>query len=283
MESSTSGSQAWQGNGVEKGVLARYALVLDAMAAAPVGLTFAEIMRATGLPRGTLHRLLGALAQVGYVDRGDHGKVYALGRRLLALLHRRTPRETLAEMARPVLDALAARFGETAFLARLEGERVESAAMVLPGRERHSYVQPGREMPLHAAASAKAIFAFQPEAIVARVLQRPRVAFTPASRTGRRQVLAELATVRAKGYAACLDELDPGITSYACPIHVQGGVFHSVGLVGLTPRLERVRIADIVAVLQAAADELGRRLSGDAAPFARPNEGAPPRHAPAAR
>lgn len=250
------------GVGARGGILSRYALILDAVAASPSGLSFAEIMRATDLPRGTVHRLIGALSEVGYIEPADNRKIYVLGRRLVRLLYLRTPRETVIDLARPVLERLVERFAETAFLAKLEGERVESIAMALPETERHSYVQPGRVMPLHAAASAKAIFAFQPDSLVSRVLQRPRAAFTPRSQTDKKQTLAELAEVRKKGYAVCLDELDPGVSSYACPIHVRGGVYHSVGLVGVSQRLRRVPVSSIVSSLKEAADELAARLSG---------------------
>ena len=246
----------------EKGILGRYARVLDAVAASSGGLTFAEIMRKTGLPQGTVHRLIGALLRVGYIEPSHNRKIYVFGRRLLRLLHLRTPREIIVELARPVLEGLVERFAETAFVAKLENEDVESIAMVLPDSERHSYVQPGRIMPLHAAASAKAIFAFQDEDFLGRVLSRPLTAFTPRSTTTKKQVLAELARVRKTGYAVCLDELDPGVSSYACPIHIAGGVVHSVGLVGVSRRLEQVPTATIVTALREAASILRDRLSG---------------------
>ena len=246
----------------EKGILGRYARVLDAVAATPRGLTFAEIMRQTGLPQGTVHRLIAALLRVGYLEPSHNRKIYILGQRLLRLLHLRTPREIIVELALPVLKGLVERFAETAFVAKLEGENVESIAMVLPDSERHSYVQPGRVMPLHAAASAKAIFAYQDEKFLGQVLSRPLTAFTPKSTTTKKRVLTELARVRKTGYAACLDELDPGVSSYACPIHVAGRVFHSVGLVGVSQRLEQVPAATIVAALREAAQALRDRLSG---------------------
>ena len=66
----------------ETGILTRYAAVLDALAAAPEGLSLTEVVRATGLPRGTAHRLLGALRGVGYIAGRDGRKVYVLGPRL---------------------------------------------------------------------------------------------------------------------------------------------------------------------------------------------------------
>ncbi|MCC6469945.1 MAG: helix-turn-helix domain-containing protein [Alphaproteobacteria bacterium] len=249
----------------DKGILGRYARVLDAVAESPDGLAFAEIARKTGLPQGTAHRLIGALLRVGYINASQNRRIYVLGHRLLRLLHLRTPRELVAELARPVLKSLVERFAETAFVAKLEGDEVESIAMVLPEFERHSYVQPGRVMPLHAAASAKAIFAFQDKEFLGQALQRPLVTFTPKSITSKKKVLAELAQVRKAGYAACLDELDPGVSSYACPIPVPGGIFYSVGLVGVSQRLEQYSTATLVAALREAANALGERLSGRAA------------------
>lgn len=246
----------------EWGTLNRYALVLDAVAASRHGLTFAEIVRDTRLPRGTVHRLIGALVGVGYLANANDRKIYVLGARLMRLLHLGAPPEAVLARARPVLERLVERFRETAFLAKLEADQVESVAMVLPESERHSYVQPGRVMPLHAAASAKAIFAFQPKAAVERVLEQPRAAFTPKSRTNKKQILSELSRVRRTGYAECLDELDPGVSSYACPVHLAEGVFYSVGLVGVSQRLVRVPIEEIVSALSEAAKELGKRLSG---------------------
>ena len=53
------------------GILTRYAVVLDVMAAAPFGLTHSEIVAETGLPQGTVHRLIKALLGVGYVAHVD--------------------------------------------------------------------------------------------------------------------------------------------------------------------------------------------------------------------
>jgi DNA-binding IclR family transcriptional regulator len=246
----------------EQGVLGRYAAVLDAVAASPNGLILAEIMRATKLPRGTAHRLINSLLRVGYIEQHENRKIYVLGSRLIRLLHMRLARETLVDVSRPVLAPLAQRFKETAFLAKLEGGVVESAAMVMPERDRHSYVQPGRTMPLHAAASAKAIFAFQDEAFLARALEAKRVAFTAKTRTKRKDVLAELGRVRRDGFAMCLDELDPGVSSYACPVHVAGSVIYSVGLVGIAQNLQRFSVETIVSALRDAAETLGDRLAG---------------------
>lgn len=267
------------------GILGRYAVVLDAVAARPEGLILAEIMRATNLPQGTVHRLINALLKVGYIERRDNRKIYVVGNRLMRLLYLRLPRATLADIARPVLHELAQRFGETAFLAKLDKGTVESVATVMPAGDRRAYVQPGRIMPLHAAASAKAIFAFQTGDLLTRALAVERDAFTPKTLTQRKDVLAEFEQVRSSGYASCLDELDPGVASYACPVRIGDTVIYSVGLVGIAQSIERFPVATIIAALRDAADRLSALLSGGTTPLApvMPRGNAAPRRATNAR
>jgi DNA-binding IclR family transcriptional regulator len=243
----------------ETGILTRYATVLDTLAAAPGGLSLIEVVRATGLPRGTAHRLLGALRGVGFITGRDGRKVYVLGPRLLRLLHLGQAPAAVEAAVRPLLDGLAARFKETAFLAKLVGQEVRSVAMRVPDSESQSYVQPGRVMPVHAAASAKAIWAYQGAGPVARLVAEPRARFTDKTRTGEAELRADLERVRRNGYAVCDGELDPGVLSYACPVHLDGaGVLYAIGMVGLSQRLGRFAPEEVVAALRDAAEAFAR-------------------------
>jgi DNA-binding IclR family transcriptional regulator len=236
------------------GILVRYATMLEALAAAPGGLSLIEVVQATGLPRGTVHRLLGALRDVGYIAPRDGRKVYVLGPRLVRLLHLGVAPAAVSALAQPILADLVARFKETAFVAKLAGAEVQSAAMAVPEGDGQSYVQPGRVMPAHAAASAKAILAFQDEALIDEVLSRPRSKYTDNTRVAAAAVRADLERVRRQGFAVCDEELDPGVLSYACPVRLDGaGVLYSIGLVGLSQRLASHPEAEIVAVLRDAA------------------------------
>ncbi len=247
-----------------KGILSRYAAVLDAVAGRPGGLSLTETMQATGLPRGTVHRLLGALQDVGYLANQDKRKIYVLGPRLVRLLHLGASPASVDAVAKPILDGLVEKLGETAFLAGLVGAGVESFATAVPSREGQSHVHPGRDMPIHAAASAKAIFAFQEPSLIARALKRPRTRYTEDTRVDAADVRSDLAAVRRKGYAVCANELDPGVLSYAVPVHVQGaGVLYSVGVVGLSARLARYTEAQLADDLRAAAQSLSARLSDE--------------------
>jgi len=208
-----------------------------------------------------MHRLLGALQDIGYLASRDSRKVYVLGPRLVRLLHLGVSPASVDAVARPILDGLVEKLGETAFLARLAGDRVESFATAVPNRDGQSHVRPGRHMPIHAAASAKAIFAFQESSLIERALERPRSRYTENTRVDAAHVRHDLATVRREGYAVCANELDPGVLSYAVPVRVQGvGVVYSVGVVGLSARLARYTEAQLAGDLRAAAQSISARL-----------------------
>ena len=247
---------------IAKGVLSRYALVLDTLSAASGGLTLTEIMQATGLPRGTVHRLIGALLEVSYIERLEGRKVYILAPRLLRMLHLGTAKEVIANLVKPELNRLVERFGETAFIAKMAGHEAISEAMVVPDNHGQSYVQPGRVMPVHASASGKAIFAYQDKHLLDQVLSSPLRKFTEYTIVDANAVRADLAQTLRQGYAVCAEELDPGIYSYACPIHLNDtGVIYSVGLVGLSERINQSPDTEIIAELGVAATRIGALLS----------------------
>lgn len=248
--------------------LARYARIIEAVGGARDGMALSDIARAAGLQVGTAHRLVHSLLDVGLLDAVEGTRLYVLGTRLLRLLHLTALPGAVISGARPLLRGLVERFGETAFLARLSGGVVETVAVEQPGETARSFVHPGREMPMHATASGKAILAFQDDAFVEALLARPRRRFTAGTLTEAAAIRDEMRRVRHAGFAVCDNEMDGGVLSYACPVRLDGRhVFHSVGLVGFADRLRPVPAGEIREALAAVAATLGGRSDG---PGARP-------------
>lgn len=238
--------------------LERYAHILEILSRFPDGLSLTEISGLAQLPKGTTHRMLKALSEIGYAAGGRGRVSYRLGARLLHMLHLGHAPSWIGTLVEPVLLALVQEFGETAFLAKLVGFEVVSAGMVVPKPTDRSFVHPGRVMPPNAAASAKAIMAFQPEKMLAQAFaHQPPVRYTPNTCVELRQLKRQYAHVRTQGYALCVDELDPGVMSVATPVRMEEvGVFYSVGLVGLQPRLSKFPTRHLVAGLKTAAESI---------------------------
>src|SRR5260370_9308057 len=155
-------------------LLEKQTLIVEAVAGSAPGLSFTDIRQAIDLPKATAHRLFGMLCHVDLLQvTADQRKLYQSGSRLLRLLQLTLSSDDVVPTARPVLEKLVKAFGETAFMTKLHGDRVETITMVTPIKEWQGHVHPGRVMPPHAAASAKAIFAFQPEAMWRHILRPP--------------------------------------------------------------------------------------------------------------
>lgn len=254
--------------------LERYGLILEILSRFPGGLSLTEIAVHARLPKGTTHRMIKALTEISFVAGGTGRVSYRLGVRLLRMLHIGQAPDSIAAVVEPVLQALVQEFGETAFLAKLVGSEVVSVAMAVPKTAARSYVNPGRVMPPNAAASAKAIMAYQPEDVLKAVFaHQPLVRFTPNTCVDMRQLKRQFAQIRSQGFALCIDELDPGVMSVAVPVHIEGvGTFYSVGLVGLQPRLAKSPREHLVAGLNAAAESIARLMRSRRAQSTRDSE-----------
>ena len=241
--------------------LSRYVRILESVAASRTGLTLTEIAHESGLRAGTVHRLLRGLVKLELVRARTGSKSYVPGHRLKNLLHLTMGMEEYAGLAESILDRLVEEFGETAHLARLNGDWAESVLMKQPQGSDRAFVQPGRRLPLYAAASGKAILAFQNEGFISRYLTRPRVRYTEQTKFDDAEIRREMARVREEGMAVCKNELDAGVLSYGHPVPAgDGPVLYSIGITGLSDRFQLVDRARIKERLCEAATDLSRSL-----------------------
>ena len=244
--------------------LGRYVRILESVSASRSGLTLTEIANESGLQAGTAHRLLRGLVDLGLLRARTGSKRYVPGSRLKNLLHLTIGVAEYAGLAQSILDRLVGEFGETAHLARLNGDWAESVLMKQPQGSDRAFVQPGRRLPLYAAASGKAILAFQSEGFVSRYLTRPRERYTDRTKVDDAEILREMARVREEGMAMCENELDAGVLSYGHPVPAgEGPVLYSIGITGLADRFRLVDRARIRERLSEAATELSRSLGFD--------------------
>ncbi len=243
------------------GPLSRYARILEVVALIPGGMTLSAIAEAAGLQAGTSHRLVNSLCDVGFLSKQPGQKVYVLGSRMIQLCLLAVTPASVVNLARPILRDLVKAHGETAFLTKLGGTSVESIAVEVPQAGEKSHVQPGRAMPFHASASAKAIFAFQPSETIDKLLLQPRMKFTSDTKMDDAQIRAELKQVREERFAVCDNELDPGVLSFAAPVTMKNcDVMFAIGIAGLSARLRLLPPEQIKQSLLAASALLSERL-----------------------
>jgi IclR family transcriptional regulator, acetate operon repressor len=232
--------------------------ILELLAAGPGTLGVTEVARGAGLPPGTAHRLLVALAGRGWV-RQDAGRRYGLGPAALVL--RDASGQELASLAAQSLRDAVEATGETANLAVLDGDAMVYLAQAPSPHTLRIFAEVGRRVPLHSTAVGKvALAALGSDAALARVgtLPPPR---TPRTLTSTPALRAELDRVRELGHAVDDEEQETGVRCVAVPVPLPGSpLVAALSVSGPTERLTRRRAEEAVPVLQQVATDLAHRL-----------------------
>jgi DNA-binding IclR family transcriptional regulator len=225
----------------------------------PVAQGVTAIGRALGLPKSSAHRLLAALGRRGLVER-DAGGRYRPGIGLVALGLGVLEREPVVAAARPVLEEEAERLGETVFLVAARAGRLR----VLDKAEGTGFLRAapriGAEVPVHATAAGKLFLAFAEEAIPAPAGRLE--AFTPETRTSRRDVAAEVARARRDGFAVNRDEWIPGLTVVAAPVIAKNRMAAALAVAAPSPRLRALGLEHVARRVVAAGRRAAERLEG---------------------
>ncbi|MDQ7850441.1 MAG: IclR family transcriptional regulator [Armatimonadota bacterium] len=235
--------------------------LLMALGQASRPLSVAELIVRTGLPRPTVYRLVHTLELNGAVVASD-GR-YAIGPRVLWLAGRRLGQIELRAAGRPHLVELARRTGETAHLAVLEQGQVVYIDKVESGGPLRMASTVGAIMPAHCTALGKSMLAFLPPAQLQEVLRTHGLPRRTANTiTDPARLLAELAAVRARGYAIDNVENEEGIRCVGAPImdhrgQVAGAISVSGSVATIT--LERAR-RELSPLVREAAQHISRTL-----------------------
>ena len=191
-----------------------------------------DIARKLGLPVPTTHRILTALSRLGYVSQHEETRRFRLGLAALTLGERARAVADLRPVAIGPLRRLSEATGETALLTVLTPERDRGVCLerVETSQPLRLSVQPGRQLPLHAGASQKALLAFMPDEDIDRVLAQPLEGFCRSTITGQAALRRELATIKARGWAGSYEETNVGVWGVAVPVLSSSDVVCAVGI-----------------------------------------------------
>jgi DNA-binding IclR family transcriptional regulator len=211
-------------------VIDRISLVLDAFEG-PGRLTLAQIVRRTGLPRSSAHRMLDRLVQLRWLRRT--GRDYELGMRLVELGSLAVHQDRLVRAAGPLLAELHRATGLVVHLAVLDGPDVVYLEKVGDRMLGAPMTRVGARQPAHCTAVGKAILAYRDEN-AAVDLQARKTKYSIATSS---QLALELAKVRAHGVAFEREESLPGFGGVAAPIGNPGEAAAAVSVCGPMNRM----------------------------------------------
>jgi IclR family transcriptional regulator, pca regulon regulatory protein len=236
--------------------LARGLDVLRAFNAHHREMSLADVATASGLARPTARRLLLTLEELGYVRSTDGAytltpKVITLGTAYVASLG-------LWEVARPHLEALVRRTGESSSMAQLDGSDIIYVARVSVPKIIALRVDIGTLFPAPQTSQGKVLLAALSAAELDHTLRIPSRSGLPRYiGKSRKDLNEELTQVRARGWALADEELAPGVRSIAVPVRDGTGTVRAamnVTVHAAETSTEKLLDAHLPKLLRAAGD-----------------------------
>lgn len=212
-------------------VIDRVSLLLDAFDG-PGRLTLAQLVRRTGLPRSSVHRMLERLVQLRWLRRD--GRDYELGTRLVELGSLAVHQDRLHAAALPMLHELHRATGLVVHLSILDGTDVVYLEKIGAGMGAAVTTRIGGRQPAHCTASGKAILAYRGDALDGFTALARKTRFSIGSAA---QLRPELDKVRGHGVAFDREELQQGIGCVAAPIGSIGDAVAAVSVCGPMARM----------------------------------------------
>ncbi len=197
--------------------------VLRALAAADGSAGVSHVARQTGLPKSTVSRLLAGLEAIGVLERLDAAGNYAIGPGLATITAKATPAGSLRELSRPYLRDLVDEVGESAGLTVPDG----NTALYIDHVGAEGAVQTrdwtGMRFPFHTVAGGHAMLMTWSDDEINGYSKAGLDAFTSATATTAKELLARIRKARRHGYAWTMGDFDDDINGVAAPVRDADG------------------------------------------------------------
>lgn len=236
--------------------------ILELLAASKRGLSAAELVEQTGMPRSSVHTLTLTLERRGYLYRNTKTGRYLLGLKLFGLANYAIGGLELRERATPELNRLMQQTGLTVHLAVLEhDEPVLVTKVDSPGIFRLA-TWPGKRMEFHCTSIGKAMAAWLPQETVSRIIAaRGLTRHNENTILCERNLLEELGEVRRLGYAVDDEEEEIGLRCIGAPVFdSEGSIAAAISVAGPTSQIHADNVGAYAAKVKAAAARISESV-----------------------
>lgn len=236
--------------------------IIELLAAHPHGMALTEIAEGSGLHVSTTHRLLGTLAQRGYVGKLDEIGKYRLTLRTFEVGSRVANSSSVLSTARPLIEKLGAAIGESVHLVLREGSRVVyifKSDTSLNFSRMGSYV--GLQNPMYCTGVGKSILALLPQEEVKAIWdQSDIIQHTPATIMTLEGLYDSLDQIRQQGYSLDWEEHEQGISCVAVAVrNFAGEPIAAVSVSAPTKRIQNQQ-EELIEKVCNVAGEISRML-----------------------
>ncbi len=228
-------------------------------------LSLSEVAGRLELDRSVCHRSLSTMRDLGFVSQ-DGPAGYRVSMKIFELAMQLVNGLEVRGVVRPLLVDLADRHNETVNLGIRDGremiylDKVETRALL------RAELAVGTRIPIHCTGLGKAVLAFSPEDERRAILGAGALkAYTPKTIVSARALVAELESIKERGFALDDEEHYPGLRCVAAPVFDHTGrPAYSLSIAGPSSRLSLEKLMDMATDLMDACRLASRLLGAEA-------------------
>lgn len=247
----------------EKGVqvIDRVFDILELLAVENRGLGVTEIARRLELNKSTVHRILGGIADRGYIEKTQDG-IYRLGIQFVKLSSERLSNIELTTEARPYLSELTNIIGQSSHLAILDGSDAVYIDKVEVVRNLRLYSQIGKRIPVYCSALGKSLLMDESDKAIIDTLNKcDFVKMTDTTKMTPQEVLLEIRNSKERGWTLDDEEHDVGIRCIAAPIYdYRGKITATISVAGPSTIISKEKDDEIGGLVSKYANMISEKL-----------------------
>jgi DNA-binding IclR family transcriptional regulator len=227
------------------------------------GLRLVDIAAAMDLERPTAHRIVKGLMAHGMIMQDDASKRYRLGHLVYELGLAAAPHFTLRELCQPVLQRLAERTGDSAFLVVRSGQDVVCIDRVEGGFPiKARTLDIGVRRPLGVGAAGLALLMSLPEPEIEPVIELNAPRFGSFGRLTAERLRHAIAASRKAGYSINDEDVLEGVAAIGAAIQPRDGPpYAAVSIAGIASRLSGPRRAEVAQFMLKEVRALEKKLA----------------------
>lgn len=237
--------------------------ILQAIADSSTGLGVSDLAKQLKIGKSTVHGIMTALEELGFLIRDPVDKKYRVGYTLLELGRKAYAKMDLKEVARGPMERLTQEVGETVFLGALNGDHVTILDVVESPKEMKITSPPGTKLPLLVGATGRALLSLLEREKVREIVERlGLVRYTSKSVVDPKHFLRDVARAREAGYAVDSEEYILGVRAIAAPIRASALPPAAIWVVGFTSTLDNKKVETVCSKIRETAEEINHSLAG---------------------
>ena len=227
-------------------------------------LALLEIAREFDASKATVYRHLVTLQRHGFVRQDASTGRYEAGIKLMMLGEAQRNRFNIVTVSRTALMNLRDQTGQAVTLCTAV-DQVLVVLELVQGRTIIDFsTRPGTQLDFHASAHGKIWLGFGPSTLRAHVARTTLAAWTAHTLTDHGALDAEVAIVRARGWATAPDQVLTGVNTIAAPVFDHHGqLIASIAIVGSTQFIaaepDETQLGDVLACARRISTDLGWR------------------------